>query len=80
LEAAAKTAGDNPFTHYNIGRIYFDIKNYDRSLEQAHLAYGLGFSQPTLRNQLKSVGRWTEPQASPTQVPAQATSIDKPAE
>jgi hypothetical protein len=78
LEAATKTAGDNPFTHYNIGRIYFDIKNYDRSLEQAHKAYGLGFSQPTLRDQLKSVGRWTEPQASPPQGPEQTTSVEKP--
>jgi tetratricopeptide (TPR) repeat protein len=78
LEAATKTAGDNPFTHYNIGRIYFDIRNYDRSLEQAHKAYGLGFSQPTLRDQLKSVGRWTEPQASPPQGPEQTTSVEKP--
>lgn len=80
LETAEKAAGDNAFTHYNIGRIYFDIKNYDRSLEQAHKAYGLGFSQSTLRDQLKSVGRWTEPPASPTQEPVQATSVEKPAE
>jgi len=73
LEAATKAAGDNPFTHYNIGRMYFDIKNYDRSLEQAHKAYGLGFSQSTLRDQLKSVGRWTEPQASPALEPAPGT-------
>jgi hypothetical protein len=80
LEAAAKTAGDNPFTHYNIGRIYFDIKNYDRSLEQAHKAYGLGFAQTTLRDQLKGVGRWTEPQESAVQGPVQATAVETPAQ
>lgn len=80
LETSAKTATDNPFTHYNIGRIYFDIKNYDRALEHAHKAYGLGFSQPTLRDQLKSVGRWTDPQASPPQEPTQTTNVEKPAD
>jgi uncharacterized protein (TIGR02996 family) len=70
LEVAAKAAGDNPFTHYNIGRIYFDIKNYERSLEEAHKAYGLGFAQSTLRDQLKSVGKWTEPEQAAAPEPA----------
>lgn len=78
LETAEKTAGDNAYTYYNIGRIYFDIKNYDRALEQAHKAYALGFAQSTLRDQLKSVGRWTEPRTSPAQEPEQATSVEKP--
>lgn len=72
LEVAAKAAGDNPFTHYNLGRIYFDIKNYERSLDEAHKAYGLGFAQSTLRDQLKSVGKWKEPEqeAEPEPTPA----------
>lgn len=61
LEVATQAAGDNAFTHYNIGLIYFDIKKYDRALTQAHTAYDLGFGRPELRERLKSVGKWTEP-------------------
>lgn len=60
LEIATQSAGDNPFTHNNIGLIYFDIKKYDSALVQAHKAYSLGFGQPTLRDRLKSVGKWKE--------------------
>jgi uncharacterized protein (TIGR02996 family) len=61
LELTAEAANDNPFTHYNVGLIYFDLKNYDRALSQAHKAYGLGFNRPELRDQLKSAGKWAEP-------------------
>lgn len=60
LEVAAELAADNPFTHYNVGLVYLDMKNYDKALEQAHKAYGLGFSRPELRDRLKSAGRWKE--------------------
>ena len=60
LEMAASDAGDNPFTHYNIGLVYFDMKNYDRALAQAHKAYGLGFGSPNLRDQLMAAGKWAE--------------------
>lgn len=60
LEMAANDAGDNPFTHYNIGLVYFDMKNYDRALAQAHKAYGLGFGSPNLRDQLMAAGKWAE--------------------
>lgn len=65
LEITTTTAAENPFTHYNIGLIYFDIKNYDQALTQAHKAYGLGFEQPALRDQLKSAGKWKEPGVQP---------------
>ena len=61
LEGAAKLAADNPFTQYNVGLIYLEMKNYDKALEQAHKAYALGFSRPELRDRLKSAGRWKEP-------------------
>lgn len=60
LELASESAGDNPFTHYNIGLIYLDLKKYDQALAQAHRAYSLGFTQPALREQLKSLGKWKE--------------------
>ena len=61
LEQATVSAADNGFSHYNIGLIYFDLKDYDKALLQAHKAIALGFLQTALRDQLQSVGRWTEP-------------------
>jgi hypothetical protein len=65
LEYAAKQAGDNPFTNNNIGLIYFDAKNYDRALRQAHRAYAAGFTNPMLREKLLSVGQWVEEAVPP---------------
>jgi tetratricopeptide (TPR) repeat protein len=56
---------ENPFTHYNLGLNYFDLKEYDKSAIQAHKAYDMGFIQPALKEKLKSVGKWTEPEAVP---------------
>lgn len=70
LELAATKAGDNAFTHYNIGLIYFDIKNYDQALAQAHVAYSLGFGQSALRDELKSVGKWKEQEEKSTEPPS----------
>jgi hypothetical protein len=65
LEQAATHAGDNPFTHYNLGLVYFDLRHYDLALAQAHLAYGLGFTQPALRERLQRVGKWKDPEDKP---------------
>lgn len=67
LEQATKIAGDNPFTHYNIGLAYFDIKIYDKALAQAHRALALGFERTQLRDLLEKAGQWHEPV---TEVPA----------
>lgn len=67
LEQATVLAGDNPFTHYNIGLVYFDMKIYDKSLAQAHRAQELGFERTELRDLLKATGRWQEP--APVQKP-----------
>lgn len=65
LDIAANSAEgkENPFTHYNLGLNYFDLKEYDKSVIQAHKAYDLGFPQPALKEMLKGVGKWTEPVA-----------------
>ncbi|HNW00918.1 MAG TPA: ABC transporter permease [Burkholderiaceae bacterium] len=73
LELATAYAKDNAFTHYNIGLHYFDLKNYEKALIQAHQAISLGFSQTALRDQLQSVGKWTEP-TNPLSVPSAAAS------
>jgi len=71
LAKATKDAGDNPFTHYNIGLIYFDLKEYDEALAQAYKAIELGFPRTVLRDQLQSVGKWVEPsiKSAPQGVP-----------
>jgi len=69
LENAAGQAKDNPFTQYNIGLVYVDMKAYDKALIQAHRALEMGFASTELRDILEKVGQWKEP--SP---PAPATS------
>ena len=66
LEIATNYAKDSAFTHYNIGLHYFDMKNYDKALVQAHRAIELGLPQTVLRDKLKSVGKWAEPANVPT--------------
>ena len=65
LEQAAASAADNAFSHYNIGLVYFDLKDYDKALAQAHKALALGFPRTDLRDQLRSVGKWSEPAGLP---------------
>jgi predicted Zn-dependent protease len=72
LEVATAAATDNAFTQYNAGMIYFDMRNYDKALVQAHRAYGLGFEQPALRDQLQSAGKWSEQTELPQRSPAES--------
>jgi len=62
LEVSVKLAKDNAFTHYNTGLIYFDIKDYDKALAQAHTALQLGLRSTGLSDQLKALGKWREPE------------------
>ena len=66
LEIANNYAKDSAFTHYNIGLHYFDMKNYDKALDQAHKAIELGFPQTVLRDKLQAVGKWSEPPNAPS--------------
>jgi len=68
LTFAANQAGDNAFTYHNIGLVYFDMKNYEKALVFAHKAYGMGLGTPTLKQQLVTVGKWTD---APTPVAAE---------
>jgi len=69
LDYVSRVAADSPFTQFNVGMLFFDLKNYDRALEQAHKALELGFTRPELADRLKSVGRWVEPPASAASAP-----------
>lgn len=76
LELVASMGQDNAFTYYNVGLIYFDMKNYEKSLANAHKAYGLGFRSPELRDRLKTVGKWVDPE-EPTATPEKSIDVDE---
>ena len=48
----------NTNLYYNMGLLYFNIKDYGKSLEYAKKAYAGGFPLPGLRDMLKKAGKW----------------------
>jgi tetratricopeptide (TPR) repeat protein len=76
LEAAKAISDDDPNIYYNLGLAYFDLKQYDKALDNAHRAYALGFPLPGLKNLLVKAGAWREPEESKTHatLPGPATS------
>lgn len=58
LAQVGKVAGNNAFIYYNMGQIYFDLKDYDKALENAHKASGLGLSLTGLKDRLTRAGHW----------------------
>ena len=83
LDYVVTQAGESPLTHFNAGLLYFDMKDYDRALLQAHRAMALGMTRADLRDRLNSVGRWKEPEpadaaASAPTAPASAASQTSP--
>jgi len=63
LEEANALAGNNANINYNVGLVYFDLKQYDKALASAHAAQAQGFPLPGLRDKLKRAGKWSEPVA-----------------
>lgn len=61
LAVAREHAKDNPFSHYNLGLVYFELKEFDLALKQAHAARKLGFPREELAEMLKRENRWQEP-------------------
>jgi tetratricopeptide (TPR) repeat protein len=61
LEDALKYEQANPNAYYNLGLVYFDLKNYPEALKNAQRAYQLGSQLPGLRDKLKAAGEWREP-------------------
>lgn len=64
LERARFDAGDNGFTHYNIGLVFLDADEPERAVVQAHRAMSLGFMRTDLKEKLVALGRWREPQSA----------------
>lgn len=46
--------------HYDMGLLYFKMKDYAKAREQAKLAYAKGYPLPGLREQLQAVGQWSK--------------------
>lgn len=60
LQVAEQQARDSATVHYNLGLLYLDLKDYDRSVKHARKAYDLGAPLPGLKNKLAQAGRWRE--------------------
>ena len=75
LQATERYASDNALSHYNIGLLYFGLKDYDNALLQAQTAAQLGYARPELKQLLQGVGRWKEPPAPAASAPAMAASV-----
>jgi uncharacterized protein (TIGR02996 family) len=65
LDEVIRLADDNPFTHYNVGLIFLDMKNYERALVQAHRAEELGLPRTEIKDRLVAEGKWVDPQPAP---------------
>ena len=61
LDYVISHASDNPFTQFNAGLLFLDMKNYQRALAQAHRAAELGFIRTELKERLQAAGKWVEP-------------------
>lgn len=60
LNEAARLGSDSANANYNMGLIFYDLKEYEKALYHAHEAYRLGFPLPGLRDKLKRAGKWNE--------------------
>ena len=70
LEVAAESGVMTPNLQYNMGLAYFEVGNFEKSLEFAHQAYRNGFNLPGLKGKLVKAGKWRDAPAA--QEPAAA--------
>ncbi len=59
-QQAEKIDPQNSNVLYNMGLLFFNMKQYDQSLIYAKKAYAAGFPLPGLRQKLESAGQWKE--------------------
>ncbi len=74
LQAAEHYAADNGISHYNIGLLYFDLKDYDNALAQFWAADRLGYARPELKQMLQDAGKWRDPPPAAGSAPASAVA------
>lgn len=73
LQFVETKAGDDPFTQYNLGLVYFEVGAFDAALRQAHRAAAMGMPRQELKKSLIAAGKWQEPTAV-AEPPAAAAS------
>ena len=57
---AESLSKDSPVVHYNLGLLYFELKEYEKSMANAKIAYDLGYNLPGLRDKLTKAGQWRQ--------------------
>ena len=57
-ELAEQRLKNNPNLFYNMGLLYFNLKNYDRARGYARRAYAGGFPLSGLKDMLVKAGKW----------------------
>ena len=60
LVVAEQNAGESATMFYNLGLLYFELGEYERSMAFAKRAYALGLELPGLRQKLTKAGKWKE--------------------
>lgn len=75
LAEAERLAGDNPFTHYNVGLSYLELGEHERALAKAHQAMAMGIARTELADALRAAGRWRDP---PAPAPAEGAASAAP--
>jgi tetratricopeptide (TPR) repeat protein len=60
FQEAEKLGATDANTYYNLGLMYFDMKDYGKAVEYAKKAYDLGFPLPGLRKKLEQAGKWDQ--------------------
>lgn len=65
FQQAEKLDPENTNLLYNLGLLYFDLKQYDKASTYAQKAYQDDFPLDGLKNKLKQVGKWVEPVKKP---------------
>jgi tetratricopeptide (TPR) repeat protein len=66
LELVGREARESAFTLYNVGTVYFDMKNYERAVAYDHRAKALGWQRKDLEEKLRAVGKWRDAVTPPT--------------
>lgn len=78
LNAASALGVRDANASYNLGLAYFDAGDFGKALDNAHIAYRLGFPLPGLRDKLKRAGKWKEPVQVPLEDEASASETEAP--
>ena len=75
FKASERLDPNNVNLQYDLGLVYFDLKQFDLALEYAQKAYRGGATLPGLKKNLLDAGRWKEPPPAPMESAAQSNEV-----